>query len=64
VMPGVVSMPHGFGHQRPGVRLKIASSHAGASFNDLTDNDAIDALSGNAVLSGVEVKVELALPKA
>ena len=64
VMPGVVSMPHGFGHTRPGVRLAIASAHAGASFNDLTDNDAIDALSGNAVLSGVAVTVEPAPPKA
>jgi len=64
VMPGVVSMPHGFGHSRPGVRLAIASSHAGASFNDLTDNDAIDALSGNAVLSGIAVTVEPAPTKA
>ena len=58
VMPGVVSLPHGWGHDRPGVRLAVASAHAGASINDLTDELAIDALSGNAAFSGVAVAVE------
>jgi anaerobic selenocysteine-containing dehydrogenase len=58
VMPGVVSLPHGWGHHRPGTRLSIACEHAGASINDLTDELAIDAVSGNAAFSGVQVTVE------
>ncbi len=57
IMPGVVSLPHGFGHGRAGVQLRVASAHAGASINDLTDELAIDALSGNAAFSGVPVSV-------
>lgn len=57
MMPGVVSLPHGFGHARPGVLLDIASTQLGASANDLTDDRLIDALSGNAVLNGVPVEV-------
>jgi len=57
VMPGVVSLPHGFGHDREGVRLEVARAHAGASLNDLTDDRRVDALSGNAVLSGIPVEV-------
>ena len=57
MMPGVVSLPHGFGHDRDGVRLSVASAHAGASVNDLTDEALIDALSGNAAFSGVPVTV-------
>ena len=60
VMPGVVSLPHGWGHDRPGTRQVIASAHAGASVNDLTDERAIDAISGNAAFSGVAVTVESA----
>lgn len=59
VMRGVVSLPHGYGHARPGVRLHVASEHAGVSINDLTDDQAVDALSGNAAFSGVPVHVEL-----
>jgi anaerobic selenocysteine-containing dehydrogenase len=62
VMRGVVSLPHGFGHAREGVRLRVATEHAGASINDLTDDQAIDALSGNAAFSGVPVRVEAAPP--
>ncbi len=58
VMRGVVSLPHGYGHRAPGIRLKVAAEHAGASINDLTDPDEIDPLSGTAVLSGVPVRVE------
>jgi anaerobic selenocysteine-containing dehydrogenase len=58
VMPGVVCLPHGYGHDAPGIRLRIATEHAGASMNDLTDPAEIDLLSGTAVLSGVPVRVE------
>ncbi len=57
VMPGVVSLPHGFGHHRPGVGLDVAAAHAGVSINDLTDEQETDALSGVAVFSGVPVTV-------
>ena len=57
LMPGVVSLPHGWGHGLPGVQLRIARAHAGVSANDLTDERYIDELSGNAALNGVEVWV-------
>jgi anaerobic selenocysteine-containing dehydrogenase len=58
VMQGVVSIPHGWGHDRSGVRLSVAREHAGESINDLTDNQFIDALSGTAAFSGIRVTVE------
>ena len=57
VMPGVVSLPHGWGHQRKGVNLAIAAAQDGVSCNDITDNKLIDQISGNAALNGVPVKV-------
>jgi len=57
VMPGVVSLPHGFGHNRAGTRLGLAEENAGVSYNDLTDAGAVDAVSGNAALNGVMVEV-------
>jgi anaerobic selenocysteine-containing dehydrogenase len=60
VMAGVVSLPHGWGHARPGVQLAIASEQGGASANDLTDERHLDTLSGNAALNGVPVEVEAA----
>lgn len=57
VMPGVVSLPHGWGHGRNGTRSVIANDHAGVSVNDLTDDLYLDALSGNAALNGVPVEV-------
>jgi anaerobic selenocysteine-containing dehydrogenase len=57
VMPGVVSLPHGFGHNRTGTQLGIAQEHAGVSCNDITDELQIDALSGNAAVNGVLVSV-------
>lgn len=60
VMPGVVSLPHGYGHGRQGVRLQIAHAQPGVSANDLTDELLRDALSGNAALNGVPVQVEAA----
>ncbi|MGJ3439880.1 molybdopterin oxidoreductase family protein [Pseudomonas sp. Je.1.5.c] len=60
MMPGVVSLPHGYGHGRQGVQLHIAGAQPGVSANDLTDEHLRDAVSGNAALNGVPVKVEAA----
>ena len=57
MMRGVVSIPHGWGHHRPGTRLQVASAHAGVSVNDLTDETFIDELCGNAALNGVAVTI-------
>ena len=57
VMPGVVSIPHGFGHGRKGVGLSVAREKPGVSINDLTDTERFDPLSGNAVLNAVAVTV-------
>jgi len=57
MMPGVVSMPHGYGHNRPGISLDVAQAHAGVSINDLTDETLLDELTGNAALTGVAVVV-------
>ena len=57
MMPGVVSVPHGWGHHREGTRLEIAGRDPGVSVNDITDEQFIDALTGNAALSGVPVTV-------
>jgi anaerobic selenocysteine-containing dehydrogenase len=57
IMPGVVSIPHGWGHDAPGVRLSVASEHAGVNSNLLSDERLIDPLSGNAVLNGIPVQV-------
>jgi anaerobic selenocysteine-containing dehydrogenase len=57
VMPGVVSVPHGWGHAREGVRLETARKVAGVSLNDITDELFIDALTGMPVLNGVPVVV-------
>ncbi|NWB98144.1 molybdopterin oxidoreductase family protein [Pseudomonas gingeri] len=61
MMPGVVSLPHGWGHARPGVKMGIASGQPGSSANDLTDERYLDVLSGNAALNGVPVTVATAL---
>ena len=58
LMPGVVSIPHGFGHGRKGVKQKIAQAHGGVSVNDLTDDTLIDQLCGNAAVNGVPVMLE------
>jgi anaerobic selenocysteine-containing dehydrogenase len=57
IKPGVVSLPHGWGHHRPGTRLTTAAQAPGASLNDVTDEERIDELSGNAAFSGVPVTV-------
>lgn len=58
IMAGVVSLPHGFGHDRGGTEQRVATAHAGVSINDLTDEQRIDTLSGVAAFSGVPVAVE------
>ncbi len=58
IMPGVVSLPHGWGHGRPGIGLRVAAAHPGASVNDLTDEEHLDRLSGTSSFSGVPVAVE------
>ncbi len=57
IMTGVVSLPHGWGHDREGSRLSVAAEVPGASVNDITDENLIDALSGTAGFSGVPVTV-------
>jgi anaerobic selenocysteine-containing dehydrogenase len=57
VMPGVVSIPHGWGHDADGIRMRVASAHAGANSNVLADEELIDPLSGNAVLNGIPVEL-------
>jgi anaerobic selenocysteine-containing dehydrogenase len=58
MMPGVVSLPHGFGHTRPGTRLSVAAGVPGASINDITDPHLVDTISGTAALNAVPVSVE------
>lgn len=57
IMPGVISIPHGFGHARKGVRLGVASRHAGVSVNDVIRGDHTDALTGTAILNGQPVEL-------
>jgi len=57
VMRGVVSLPHGWGHDVEGVDLAVAAAHAGVSSNVLSSRNAVDPLSGNAVLNGIPVQV-------
>jgi anaerobic selenocysteine-containing dehydrogenase len=59
IAKGVVSIPHGYGHNRNDVRLDTAKNHAGVSLNDLTDDRVLDDLTGNAAFSNVQVKLEL-----
>lgn len=58
ISPGVVSLPHGWGHDRPEVAMDVARAHAGVSANDLTDERYFDPVTGNAALNGVPVRVE------
>jgi anaerobic selenocysteine-containing dehydrogenase len=57
MMPGVVSLPHGFGHDRGHIRLNVAGIHAGVSINDVTDERLMDPISGNAAVNGTPVDV-------
>jgi anaerobic selenocysteine-containing dehydrogenase len=60
IMPGVVSLPHGWGHEREGVRMRVARAHPGVSANDLTDERVVERVVGQAVLNGVPVAVRAA----
>jgi anaerobic selenocysteine-containing dehydrogenase len=60
VMPGVVSIPHGWGHGVPGTRMRVADEHAGVNSNVLADETQVDPLSGNAVLNGIPVEIAAA----
>lgn len=57
IRPGVVSLPHGWGHGMPGTRLNVAAERAGVNSNVLTDDRALDPLSGTSVLNGIPVTV-------
>jgi anaerobic selenocysteine-containing dehydrogenase len=61
MMPGVVSIPHGFGHDRDGVGWETARAASGVSVNDLTDDAYLDKLTGNAAFNGVPVQVRAAV---
>ena len=58
LMPGVVSLPHGWGHDVEEAQLRVAKAHAGVNTNVLTDNQAYDVASGTAVLFGTPVRIE------
>ena len=60
IMPGVISIPHGWGHDEDGMRMGVASAHAGVNSNVLADESVVDPLSGNAVLNGIPVEVAAA----
>lgn len=57
IRPGVVSLPHGWGHGVEGTRLRVAAERAGVNSNVLADDEAIDPLSGTSVLNGIPVEV-------
>ncbi len=61
IRPGVVSLPHGWGHDVPGTRMRVAAEHAGVNSNVLSDDKAIDPLSGTSVLNGIPVEVTAAV---
>ncbi len=58
MMPGVICIPHGFGHTRAGTRIPNAEAKPGVSVNDITDHEHVDPLTGNAAFSGLPVSVE------
>jgi anaerobic selenocysteine-containing dehydrogenase len=58
VRPGVISIPHGWGHDVDGTRASVATAHPGVNSNVLTDDALLDVLSGTAVLNGIPVVVE------
>jgi hypothetical protein len=57
-MSGVVSLPHGFGHDQPGVQMRTATRRPGVNLNRLISNGALDPLSGNAVLNAVPISLK------
>lgn len=63
MMPGVVSLPYGWGHDRPRTRLSVAGQHAGVSMNDLTDERSYDHVSGTSILDGIPVTIVRIAPE-
>jgi anaerobic selenocysteine-containing dehydrogenase len=57
MMPGTVSLPHGWGHDRPGTRLQVAQQYPGVNSNLLSPGRLVDPLSNNAIVNGIEVEV-------
>jgi len=57
IMPGVVSIPHGWGHKLKGTKIRVAEQKAGVNVNELTSEQVVDAPTGNAVLNGIAVEV-------
>ena len=64
IRPGVVSLPHGWGHDHAGTRLRVAAERAGVNSNVLADHEAMDPLSGTSVLNGIPVTVSALVPQA
>ncbi len=58
ILKGVVSLPHGWGHNRPGAQMRVAAGTPGASYNDVADERLVDELSGTAAFNGTRVMVE------
>ncbi|AFJ35722.1 anaerobic dehydrogenase [Mycobacterium sp. MOTT36Y] len=57
IKPGVVSMPHGWGHGKPGTRMTVANGSPGANTNVLSPPTFVDQPSGNGVLNGIPVTI-------
>ena len=57
MMPGVVSLPHGWGHNLDGVQLSVAKEFAGVNNNLLAPGELVDEISGNAIVNGIKVEV-------
>ncbi len=64
MMPGVVSIPHGFGHHREGIQLQVAQRAPGVSVNDITDDQLVDPVTGNAAFSGQRVTLRVPVSTA
>ncbi len=59
IMPGAISIPHGWGHHRKGTKMSVAESHAGVSFNDLADDSLLDTVSGVSVINAIPVQLSV-----
>jgi anaerobic selenocysteine-containing dehydrogenase len=59
IKAGIISIPHGWGHNQPDTKLSIANKHPGVNINNLMNDTEIDELSGNAVLAGVPIRIEV-----
>jgi anaerobic selenocysteine-containing dehydrogenase len=62
MLPGVVCLPHGWGHDKPGTRMSVASARPGVNSNRLAPVDLRDALSGNAAVNGIPVSLRPVVP--